>query len=395
MRDAGYSPTTTPIPTVRLASFYLFYYAALGAFSPYWSLFLKARGQDVAAIGMLMSLWYGTRMVAPSSWSWLAARSPRPVHWLRIGCAITLASFSLFLLPLDFFGLFAVMCVFCFAYNAVVPQFEAITLSHLGTRVALYGGIRVWGSVGFIVVVAAFGLVFDHLAMTWLPALMLPLYVLLFASSFANDYRVVPEHEIAPSGGFRARLMQPEAIAFFVVAMLAQVSFGPYYTFFSIYLEHHGYRPSALGAYWAIGVAAEIAMFFVSARIFARWDATRVLVVTLMSAALRWWVTALFPENVALMAIAQLTHALNFAAFFAASMQLLVRFFPGRLNGHAQGIFYGFSSGVGGVLGTLLAGGLWSIDFGRTAFLVAGGASALSAIIAWRMLRSEPPPATT
>lgn len=381
------SPPMQTIPAARLAGFYFAYYAALGAFTPYWSLFLKARGQDVAAIAVLMSLWYATRMFAPSAWSWLAARSPQPVHWLRIGCALTLASFALFLLPLGFSGLFAAMCVFCFGYNAVMPQFEALTLSHLVGRSARYGRIRVWGSIGFIAVVSAFGVALDHVPMTWLPALMLPIFALLFASSFANDYGASAAHDAATPGSFRKLLVRREVIAFFAVALLAQISFGPYYTFFSIYLEYHGYRPSALGMYWAIGVAAEIALFYFSARVLARFDATHVLIVGLMSAALRWWTTALFPESFALMVFAQLTHALNFAAYFAACMQLLVRFFPGRNNGHAQGIYYGFSSGVGGVLGALLAGSLWSFDHGRLAFLVAGGASAAAAVIAWLTLR--------
>ena len=376
-----------PVPSRRLASFYFAYYAALGAFTPYWSLFLKARGQDVAAISVLMSLWYATRIVAPTSWSWLAARSSRPVLWLRIGCVLTLASFALFLLPLDFAGLFVAMCVFCFAYNAVMPQFEAITLSHLPGRSERYGRIRVWGSIGFIAIVGAFGLIFDHVSIALLPLLMLPLYVGLVASSFANDYRTVATADAEAPRGFRERLLHPDVIAFFIVALLAQISFGPYYTFFSLYLEQHGYRPSMLGAYWAIGVAVEIAMFFVSARVFARWDATIVLVVALASAALRWWVTALFPDHVGIMVIAQATHALNFAAFFAACMQLLVRFFPGRLNGHAQGIYYGFSSGIGGVLGAWLAGALWKVDQGRLAFLVAGGVAAVAAIVAWLALR--------
>lgn len=381
-----------PVPARRLASFYFAYYAALGAFTPYWSLFLKARGQDVAAIGVLMSLWYATRVVAPSSWSWLAARSPRPVRWLRIGCALTLASFALFLLPLGFAGLFAAMCAFCFGYNAVMPQFESITLSHLVGRSALYGRIRVWGSAGFIAVVAGFGVAFDYVPMTWLPALMLPIYALLFASSFANDYRTTPAPEVTAPGSFRKLLARREVIAFFAIALLAQISFGPYYTFFSIYLEYHGYRPSALGMYWAIGVAAEIALFYVSARVFARWDATHVLIFGLVSAALRWWTTALFPENVALMVFAQLTHALNFAAYFAACMQLLVRYFPGRNNGHAQGLYYGFSSGVGGVFGALLAGWLWKFDNGRVAFLVAGGFAALASIVALVALRPRAQP---
>jgi len=378
----------TTVPAARLAAFYFAYYAALGAFSPYWSLFLQSRGQDVAAISVLMSLWYGTRIVAPSSWSWLASRSARPVYWLRTGCVLALASFALFLLPLDFGGLFVAMCVFCFVWNAVMPQFEALTLSHLGARSERYGRIRVWGSIGFIAVVGGFGLVFDHVSIAWLPVLMLPLYVALVAGSFANDYAQAPA---VPAGEprFRSHLVRREVLAFFGIALLAQVSFGPYYTFFSLYLEQHGYRPSALGAYWAIGVAAEIALFFASARMFARWDARRVLLVALASAALRWWLTALLPGNAALMALAQATHALNFAALFAACMKLLADYFPGRMNGHAQGVFYGFSSGIGGVLGAWLAGALWRIDGGRSAFLAAGAIAAFAAIACALELRTR------
>ena len=42
--------TSEAIPARRLAGFYFAYYAALGAFSPYWSLFLKARGQLRAVV---------------------------------------------------------------------------------------------------------------------------------------------------------------------------------------------------------------------------------------------------------------------------------------------------------------------------------------------------------
>ncbi len=380
--------TAAAIPARRLATFYLAYYAALGAFSPYWSLFLKSRGQDVAAISVLMSLWYATRIVAPSSWSWLASRAQRPVYWLRTGCVLTLASFMLFLLPLDFAGLFVAMCVFCFLWNAVMPQFEALTLSHLRARSDRYGQIRVWGSIGFIAVVAGFGVAFDHVPIGWLPALMLPLYVGLVASSFANDYAHMPRSDTAEPR-FRSHLVRREVLAFFGIALLAQVSFGPYYTFFSIYLEQHGYRPSMLGAYWAVGVAAEIALFFVATRMFARWDARRVLLVALASAALRWWVTALLPENAMLMTLAQATHGLNFAALFAACIKLLADYFPGRMNGHAQGIYYGFSSGIGGVLGAWLAGALWRIDAGRSAFLAAGAIAACAALLCALELRQR------
>lgn len=370
-------------PMLRLSSFYFAYYAALGAFTPYWGLYLQSRGMQVGAISVLMSLWYATRILAPSTWTTLAGRSPHPIRWLHAGCWLTLLSFCIFLLPLQFVGLFVVMCAFCFSYNAVMPQFEAITLGHLGSQPHRYGHIRVWGSIGFITVVAAFGPLLDWLGSARLPWLMAPIMVGLLISAYANHYARPPaEGQHYDQQSFRARLKQPQVIAFLVAAFLTQVSFGPYYTFFSIYLSEHGYSASRLGMFWTVGVLAEIAVFFLSARIFRRWDAGKVMALAMFSAALRWWATALWPDNGWLLGLAQLTHALNFGAFFAAVMQLLARFFPGRLNGHGQGVFYGLSSGVGGVAGALLAGQLWRFS-GSTAFAAAGAFALLASLIAW------------
>ncbi len=277
--------TPPAIPQLRLAGFYFAYYAALGAFTPYWGLYLQSKGLQPAAISVLMSLWYATRIFAPSTWTTLAAHSPRPVRWLWIGSALTVLSFAGFFLPLDFAGLFAAMCLFCFFCNAVMPQFESITQSHLGQRNHLYGRIRVWGSIGFIVVVAGYGWLIDRMGIATLPWLMMPLFVAVLGFAFANDYAHLPEEtDHSLDGGFRARLKRPAVIA-----------------------------------------------------------------------------------------------------FFAAVMQLLARFFPGRMNGHGQGLFYGLSSGVGGVAGALLAGQLWRFG-GQTAFAVCGFIALAGSVIAWRWL---------
>lgn len=384
------SPTVTPVPMLRLAGFYFAYYAALGAFTPYWSLYLQSQGMSVAAISVLMSLWYATRILAPSTWTMLAARSPRPVRWLRLGCWLTLASFTGFLLPWKFAGLFAVMCAFCFFYNAVMPQFESITQSHLHGRSDRYGLIRVWGSIGFIVVVALFGVLIDRLGATMLPWLMLPLFAGLLVSSYCNGYAAPPAMAMhGDETGFRQRLRRPETRAFFIAAFLVQVSFGPYYTFFSIYLGEHGYTPSVQGLLWSIGVLVEIGLLFLSQRIFRRWGARRLLVFSLGITSVRWWVTAAWPDSLPVMVLAQTTHAFSFAAFFAAAMLLLAEYFPGRHNGHGQGVFYGLSSGVGGVIGALLAGQLWRIG-GQAAFVASGFIALAAFAIAWYWLLRRP-----
>ncbi len=373
------------VPVARLSSFYLFYYAALGAFTPYWSLFLTARGMSVTAISVMMGLWYATRVIAPSTWTSLAAASPRPIRLLRIGCVLTLVSFAAFLLPLPQPWMYPAMVVFCFFYNAVMPQFESITLTHLGSDSHRYGLIRVWGSLGFIAVVTLFGWLIKGDGITshagLLPWMMLPLFALMVVSAFSNHYaRGIGKAE-GDASGFWQIVRRPPVLAFFLAAFMEQLSFGPYYTFFSVYMDHHGYRTSTLGLLWTIGVVFEVGVFFTIGRFFRRYDASWMLLIALVSSCLRWAVTALFPQNLPVMLVAQSAHALGFAAFFAAAMQMLATYFPGRLNGHGQGLLYGFSSGVGGVLGALIAGQLWKIDDGRTAFLAGSGFALVGALL--------------
>ena len=269
-----------------------------------------------------------------------------------------------------------------------MPQFESITLSHLVGKSERYGRIRVWGSIGFVAVVAVFGVLLDYLPVTSLPWLMLPLFAAMAVASFFNDYGRAPVAVTeSESSSFMGKFRRPEVIAFFIVALLIQISFGPYYTFYSIYLDEHGYSTSALGIYWSIGVIVEILVFAFSAWIFRRWNAATVLIVSLIAASLRWAMIAIWPDNAILMAFAQTLHALSFAAFFAASMQFLVLFFPGRQNGHAQGIYYGFSSGIGGVLGALLSGQVWEAAGGETAFMLGSVTAAVAAVIAWIWIR--------
>ncbi len=375
------------VPVSRLAGFYFAYYAALGAYTPYFSVYLHARGLDAVAISTVMSLWYATRVLAPTTWSWAAGRSPRPVRWLRGGASLMLAGFVPFLWPLPYAGLALAMLVYAFFANAIMPQFEALTLSHLPGRSERYGSIRVWGSIGFIAVVLLYGQLFDHLEVRWLPALMLPWLVLVLALRLGNEYG--PGHHDAPAAaeGIGAIVRRREVIAFFVITLLMQMGFGPYHTLFSLYLRHHGYSPGAIGALWAVGVGIEIVVFFLAARFLLRFAPRTVMLAGLLSAAARWTATALLPQHAWVMVLAQLVHALNFAAFYAAAMRLLTRYFPGRLLGHGQGLYYGFSSGVGGVLGALLTGRLWALDDGRSAFLMA---AALCLLGAWVALRGLP-----
>ena len=60
------------MPYWRLAGFYFFYFAVLGALVPYWGLYLKSIGFTPVDIGSLMAVLMLSRIVAPNVWAYIA-----------------------------------------------------------------------------------------------------------------------------------------------------------------------------------------------------------------------------------------------------------------------------------------------------------------------------------
>src|SRR5690606_39522282 len=81
-----------------------------------------------------------------------------PILIVRLGALLTALSFSAILWRQDYLWLALVMALHSFFWHAILPQFETITLAHLGAQSARYSQVRLWGSVGFILAVVLLGM---------------------------------------------------------------------------------------------------------------------------------------------------------------------------------------------------------------------------------------------
>src|SRR5690606_31627636 len=128
-----------------------------------------------------------------------------------------------------------------------------------------------------------------------------------------------PEAPVPPTaahqqGSLLAVLRQPAVIALLLVCFASQLSFAPYYNFFTLLLERHGHARTYVGALWAVAVVAEIVLFIYAAPIIRRFGARRVLIAALLATVLRWWLTPLCADSLALLVLLQIGHALSFGA---------------------------------------------------------------------------------
>ncbi|MHB8426981.1 MAG: MFS transporter [Acidiferrobacterales bacterium] len=375
---------------IQLCGFYFFYFATLGGLIPYLGLYLHSVGYRPDAIGSIMALLVASRIVAPLVWGWLADHRERRMVFVRLASFFALVAFSGMYLAKGFWAIAAVVFVFGFFWNASLPLLEATTMSHTGSDPGAYGRVRLWGSIGFITCVLSLGVVIDRYG----PWTMLPALSLLMAGNWLLALNL-PEAELRGRlhhpGPLREALLRREVFAFLLACFLMQMSHGPYYTFYSLYLAGHGYSKSVIGALWAFAVLCEIGVFLSMRRLLARIALRPVLLASFALAAVRWLLIGYFPAHLAVLVFAQALHAATFGAFHAAAMQMIDRFFTGRHQHRGQAIYGSASIGLGGAVGSFWAGRAWTALGSTATFTLAALAASLAFLVALLLLRPAEP----
>ncbi len=370
------------LPYWRLSLFYFAYFAFIGGLIPYWGLYLNELQFDGYHTGILMACLTGTRLVAPSIWGYLADRTGRRMLIIRAGGIAALVFFAGLLVRSDFYWMVAVTLLFSFFWNAILSQFEAETLSHLEDRTSHYSRIRLWGSIGFIVVVIGAGYLYDRVSATWLPVVLLPVMLLIALSTFLVPQKLIRSDSVV-SETFLNLLRAPRSLLFLGVCFLMHASHAPYYTFFSLYMEMHGHSRAVAGWLWALGAIAEIVLFLGMHQILPRLGVHRLALLALVLTTLRWYLIACHAGNFQLLLFAQVLHAFSFGAFHAAAIEWVHRYYGAAHAGKGQAIYNSVSFGLGSALGAMLAGWTWDNIGAVTMYALACYACALATLLWW------------
>lgn len=384
-------PTQTPavsFPYWRLSSFYFFHFAILGVILPYWGLMLKGRGFDAQAIGELLALLMVAKMIAPNVWGWLCDATHQRILAIRVGAVLSVITFISLFWAESYWPIAIGMLIYGFFWHANLPQFEAITFTYLRDQASRYTQIRIWGSVGFILSVAFLGWLVDTHGTEVVLLAVLVLFMGLALTTFSvAEPQALPHPPSQASLG--SLLRRPVVIIFFVAIFLMQTSHGPYYTFYTIYLEGFGYSKTLIGQLWALGILAEIGLFMVAHRFLDRWPVHGLLIASFLLAALRWLMIAYWPESLVGLILAQLLHAASFGLFHATAIHWVHHYFRGRLQGRGQALYSSLCFGAGGAVGSLASGYLWEGVGPHATYLLAIVLPLAAALLVSSCIRSQ------
>ena len=371
------------------------YFAHIGFFNPYLPLWLKDLGMGLVMISLMTALQSVSRVFAPLVWGWISDHTGERVRLLRLGAAVALASACLLGLNLPPFWLSIVLLVMFCHTSAMMPMSEA-AMAHLVSRegsfdARLYGRVRLWGSIGFLITVLAAGAAFERWGMRLFPLVtVLSLLAVCLSVWRLPDLR---ESQHAQQGALPIApiLAQRRVRWFFASAFFHVLSHIAIYVFFSLYLDALGYPKTLIGGLWAVSVVVEILWFFFQARWLPLLPLTGWLLVCALAMALRMLLTAVWGDVLLALVLAQTLHALTFAAHHTACTALLSDYFPGLLRGRGQALYTVIGYGIPGVIGAVCGGWLsehWGLDAVYRASLLI---SLLACLMAWQLGRLSAP----
>lgn len=335
----------------KLSAFYFFYFAAVGVYVIFLPKVLLDIGYTTSDIGIVLALAPLMRFLTPFLFLKHINLDQKVFKNTLI---LSVISASLFYITIDNFYMFMINnAILGMCLSLLLPYIEIIAIKELGDR---YGKSRLYGSIGFMVI----SLVLARYLSNPYVALHYYLVVTILTAYFA--YKLLDhdtEHKITKDDEEFSLLKYWQ---FWLSLFLMQVSFGGFYNFFTIYETSYGVSLETVSYLWSFGVICEIAMLYFQAPILKN-NLLFIIKFSILITAFRWFLLYLFPDSLTVSYISQSIHAFSFGLYHSAIIIYLYKLYTNKKL--AQQFMLGFAYGLGGFVGSLIAG----VVYGEYLFL--------------------------
>lgn len=331
--------------SILLAVFYFFYFSIIGVYIIFLPKVLAMVGYSASDIGIIFAAAPLVRFIVP--FAFIKGLKINIVTF-NISLLIMCISAVSFFFSLDsFYKLLFSNIGLGVGLSLVLPYIELISLKHLGKE--RYGKIRLFGSVGFILValVLVKFLSSADVALSYLLVLTFTMAVMAFLIARKADTLLDKSEEVIND----INLLSDWKL--WAGLTLMQVSFGSFYNFFTIYETDYGISLDMTIYLWSFGVVVEIFMLFFQGKLLSK-NLLLILQITTFATAIRWFLLFLYPQNIGVLFFSQTLHALSFALFHSAAISYM--FYLYRHKSLAQQFFSGITYGFGAFMGALIAG---------------------------------------
>jgi PPP family 3-phenylpropionic acid transporter len=328
-----------------LSLFYYFYFSIIGVYIIFMPKVLDMVGYSASEIGIIFAASPLVRFVVPFLFTRGFKLDLKTFNAALVIMVVSSIAFYFYLE--EFYKLLIANIGLGFGLSLILPYIEVIALETIGKQ--NYGKIRLFGSLGFIVVALVLVEFLSSVGVALKFLLVLSIVTSIISFMVAKKSSVATQ-KIKDSKN-DVKILKDWQL--WLGLMLMQVSFGSFYNFFTIYETDFGISLDMTVYLWSFGVVVEIIMLFFQGALL-KGNLLLILQLTALSAVLRWLLLFLFPQNLVVLFFAQSLHALSFALFYSAAISYLHQLYLHKTL--AQQFFSGITFGLGGFIGALISG---------------------------------------
>jgi PPP family 3-phenylpropionic acid transporter len=351
-------------------TFYFLYFAALSSAMPFFVLFYQGLGFNGTEIGLLTGIPPLITLVASPFWTSLA--DARQWHKLVMGLGILVAVLVVFLLPAftGFVIVFSMIILFNIFISPVASLADSGTMTMLGDERAMYGRIRLGGTIGWGLFAPIAGALVENYGLRvgfW------TFSAIMLLNLFVSQKLVHSSHEegTVKPGGIRVFLTSRRWISFFFISFLGGVGSFSAAAYLFPYMAELGADESTMGLALTISTLSEMPTFFLAHRLVKKFGSYGLLTLTLVMFGVRSLLYAAVSVP-SMVLIVQIFGGMIFPAMWTAGVSYADEHAPAGLKSSAQGLFGAMSFGVGSAFSGFISGLLLERMGGRGMFLVLG-----------------------
>lgn len=383
-----------------VALFWFVYMGALGIFFPYYSLYLyENTGLTGTQVGLVLSMLPLVGIVAQPFWGHIADRTgarSRILVFLTFASAFGYAALAA---VSGFLALAITTAILAVFTTATLPMTVSVSLAVLrDAGPHAFGLVRVWGTLGFLLLVVSFPWLLQYLqalrglttelggpSQPGLEFMFIGIAALTFVAAVVGI--ALPQEGIvglrASRGDWRVLVRNKAVLRFFLFTLGAYFLLqGPMWLF-PVYIRAHGGDMDTIRRMWILMLVVEIPFVVASGAGLKRFGAGGLLALGVLAGGVRWTLCGL-TDSFYIIYPAQMLHGVMVAGLILGGSLYLDAVVPEGLRSTGQALLSMIGVGIAGIASNTAAG--WLLDHaGANApyFLGGIGALALGSLVPW------------
>lgn len=350
---------------LRCACFTALYYGTNAVYQGYISKFYQQSGISGLPLILLLVSFPLISILSQPLWGMLADRMPHPNVALLVVIGLSIPALCGLGAVSGLMPLLLLACIFALFYPSIQPLGDSLILDALKGSAVPYGRVRLCGSAAYALCsLLAGALLKDRFyAVPWIAAGMLA--ALFFCALLLPVQRKA--RSVRQSGAFIQVFRLPYVLPLLGLLSLLQLTMGYFYSYYPLHFTAlSGGTAHGLGWAYFLGSVSEIPFLLCSDKLFDRFGAGRLMLLSAAALALRFALLALCASPAAAIA-SQILHGLGFVVMMLSMAKYMSRISPPALRASSQAIISMAGFGLSRSFG-VLAGGLisqWSGSISR------------------------------